>query len=1061
MIYGTPVLISSVNIAMGMNKTSGNREDQERRRQDQKDQSDRSHDEQEEQMMMNSKEKGPCQVPFPDRAKLQTVLQPDKMVPRFSHLGNDKGRPPILIDLIPDVLKERRQWVCWEYKWVDGEEKKPPLNPLTGKYAKVNDPSTWASFEETLAAYYAGMGDGIGFMFTLEDSFCGIDFDDRRDGKSGEIEPWVVEIVQDMSSYTELSPSGEGLHIIVEAVLPKGGKKNSIIEIYSEGRYFTITGNHIMCTSETIEPRQEQLDILFSRYFESDSSANADSLPLESAVIRLPARPEVDTDIEAIIKKAKEGRRSDKFKKLMSGDHSGYDSQSEAELALCGIAAYYSGNDPYAIDEIMRRSGLFRPKWDEVRGNSTYGQQTIEKAIAGNGKKEAAPSADVSELEKSLCGYVDKALASANPAEVIFTDRVIEAFAKLKQAGSLACAREKQRLKGRVNLTDLNAAIKLKLKKKTDKANQGIGVIPPLIEHDTGYSVIREKPSGSIVETLSNFKINPRERLTLPDGREFVSGELVIQGDKKRSICLRHDDFISKRDLLASLGTSEAVWLGSDRDIQLLRAHMSEKEVARLAGIEVAGRHDDLIILPGLVISKDGPVESPSCQYVNPSRSGWAYAYSSRWPEDTEYRAAVNAVFQYMPNINIAQITVPIIGWIASLPWAAPIRTKAGWGGFPHVCIWGPKGAGKTAYIETMMRTCGLSAAVLPFSLPGTRFTRMDRSSCTNLIPICYDEYRVENFSGGSLSKFHEELRSLYNGGHEQRGRSDLTIQDYDLVSPIVLAGEDRPRDAALDERLILLNPSDNVIKENDNYRASYNKLMSAPLEAFALPYWAWSLAQTDWHEVLERQRECVVELAKEKGLTIPFRIINNLAIFKFGWVMFNRFGDHLEVSPEPFICGSVEDAILAALEQVMPGGRSMTTLDDLMMFISVMITNSRLVYGTHFTLKKDGNVVLRLQEAHAEVKKYARETSKDSSVLGWYHYQGLVKSMVGVKDSYVLEPSALADFESMPGSGRKQLRGVLLDPDILEKQLGIEKDIWLPDVRPAPSPALPPRRCP
>src|SRR5690606_7285455 len=85
-----------------------------------------------------------------------------------------------------------------------------------------------------------GRYDGIGFVFTKNDPYCGIDLDDPQ----GDIETYErqLKIFNFINSYAELSPSGKGLHIICKASVPHG-RKRSFVEIYSEGRYFTMTGN--------------------------------------------------------------------------------------------------------------------------------------------------------------------------------------------------------------------------------------------------------------------------------------------------------------------------------------------------------------------------------------------------------------------------------------------------------------------------------------------------------------------------------------------------------------------------------------------------------------------------------------------------------------------------------------------------------------------------------------------------------------------------------------------------------------------------------------------------
>lgn len=102
--------------------------------------------------------------------------------------------------------------------------------------------STWGSFAEVVAAYTEGKGDGIGFVITADDPYCGIDLDSCVDPLTGEIDPWALEIIEVLDGYTELSPSRTGLHIIVQAKLPEGGRRKGSIEFYDRDRFFTMTG---------------------------------------------------------------------------------------------------------------------------------------------------------------------------------------------------------------------------------------------------------------------------------------------------------------------------------------------------------------------------------------------------------------------------------------------------------------------------------------------------------------------------------------------------------------------------------------------------------------------------------------------------------------------------------------------------------------------------------------------------------------------------------------------------------------------------------------------------
>jgi primase-polymerase (primpol)-like protein len=155
--------------------------------------------------------------------------------------------PPQPIEVCPEgipvELKKRPQWINWKYAWNGKKWTKHPYDPRSDRKASSTDLMTWCTFEEAVAALKTGKYDGVGFVFCSADPFVGVDLDECRDPETGKIEEWAQKILERFEDavHVEVSPSGEGVHLITRGVR-KEGVNTKRVEVYGQDRYFTITG---------------------------------------------------------------------------------------------------------------------------------------------------------------------------------------------------------------------------------------------------------------------------------------------------------------------------------------------------------------------------------------------------------------------------------------------------------------------------------------------------------------------------------------------------------------------------------------------------------------------------------------------------------------------------------------------------------------------------------------------------------------------------------------------------------------------------------------------------
>lgn len=282
---------------------------------------------------------------------------------------------------IPQELKNNASFCVWKLEKRRGKATKVPYNPRTGQLAKTNDPSTFADFGTAMKAYAMGGWDGIGYRVSEGIGAIDIDHCIREDGSLNDVAASILAFLPD--AYFEKSPSGTGLRgffrlspdFAYDKTVYYINNRQHGLEVYLPGttnRFVTVTGDEFR--AGTVTRNDEALQNLLDTFMKRKMQVSNRTVEPCSYL----------TD-EQVIEHASRSESGDKFKALMEGRwEEGYDSQSDADMALVSILSFWCGNVEEQIDRIFRTSGLMRDKWDRQTGDRTYGQITIRNAVSTN-----------------------------------------------------------------------------------------------------------------------------------------------------------------------------------------------------------------------------------------------------------------------------------------------------------------------------------------------------------------------------------------------------------------------------------------------------------------------------------------------------------------------------------------------------------------------------------------------------------------------------------------------------------------------------------------------------
>jgi len=282
-------------------------------------------------------------------------------------------------------------------------------------------------------------------------------------------------------------------------------------------------------------------------------------------------------------------------------------------------------------------------------------------------------------------------------------------------------------------------------------------------------------------------------------------------------------------------------------------------------------------------------------------------------------------------KMNTPDVVLPVLGWF----FVAPLKTRVAQalGHFPILVVWGTQGSGKsTMVMEVFWPLLGVESSE-PFSATETEFALLKLLSSTNSVPVFIDEYKPFDMPRHRRNTLHRYMRRLYTGEVEERGRADQTLVSYRLSAPLCLAGETRPIEPALVERILTANPDKNALQKDPGYEQAYRRVKQVSPTLLSASIVRFLLAR-DTEADLKLARELTDKMLADRE--VPFRVRDNIMVMMLGLHCFEEYASSLGIElPEL----DADVAVAKLLEDLLEsGGTSVKTgLDYFLEELSVM----------------------------------------------------------------------------------------------------------------------------
>jgi hypothetical protein len=509
-----------------------------------------------------------------------------------------------------------------------------------------------------------------------------------------------------------------------------------------------------------------------------------------------------------------------------------------------------------------------------------------------------------------------------------------------------------------------------------DNAGSGDDAIEGEIYEDTCFYYTLTARGET--KTVSSFTLMPTMRVELDDGEMIFARAHADRGSVVEGLRLPLRAFHSKKDLSRHLPSADLQWTGSDNNVQGLLRVLARRPVPRRPGTSMLGDYKKgshhLWVCPDGAIDKSGFMDPSPVIYV---KNGGSLDSRLRYAPcaNETFRLIAQAVFEYLPRLNLPEVIVPVIGWWFATPMKPRFMERIG--SFPTLFIWGTQGSGKSSLaIDIFWPLFGVKDAD-PYSATETEFALLKILTASRSVPVFIDEYKPYDMQRHRLNTLHRYLRRLYRGEVEERGRPDQTVNTYHLQVPLCVAGETRPTEAALLERILTSNPEKVTLDEHPECREALRELKAVDLSLFAPRYIQFCLGR-DFDADLEVAQRAVTALLS--GRKVPLRVVENVTAMMLGVHLFEQFAESCDFKlPNDLGVREAVDAVLTDVLETDHGVKN--AFDHFVEMLGVMAIQGELRHRIHYVFK-DELLYFHLESCYDSFRQHCKRIDYPGEIV-------------------------------------------------------------------------------